>query len=114
MPDDISDPDPIVDDVLATLANRRRRIILRLLAVDSPRTLTDLAGQIVAIENDIEVSTVNADERKSVYITLLQGHADELANSNAVEYDEQAKQIDKGPEFACMMAVLRCIDDQFC
>jgi hypothetical protein len=50
-------------------------------------TMSELADQIAAWENDIEIDELTSQQRKRVYVSLYQTHLQKLANTNLVEYD---------------------------
>ena len=56
-------------------------------------TASQLAEEIAAIELDKEIPDLNAQERKRVYIALVQGHLDTLHETGAIEFDERSKQV---------------------
>lgn len=90
-----------LDDALQVLSNRRRRLLIELLA-DVP--------QVTASEAADELHT-HFDEGaryESVYISLTQTHLDELASTDIIRVDETDKTIRRGPHFDKVHTVLNC------
>lgn len=61
--------------------------------MSSPYSAGDLAEAIAAIELDKEITELDAQERKRVYITLIQLHLPKLDELGAIAYDERSKQV---------------------
>lgn len=76
------------DLVFTLLKNRRRRAVLSFLADRPETTLSDLADQIAADENDTTPEQLSSSERKRVYISLYQNHLPKLADAEVIEYDQ--------------------------
>lgn len=76
------------DRVFALLKNPRRRAVLLHLREASATTLSDLADQIAAEENDTTPEQLSSSERKRVYISLYQNHLPKLAEFGAIDYDQ--------------------------
>mgnify|MGYP006286835125 CR=1 FL=1 len=83
------DPDDAFD---AVSNSRRRRVILSVARVDGAITASDLAVEIAAIENRIEPSRVNSEQRTRVYISLTQRHLDTLDDLGVIAYDPRSKE----------------------
>lgn len=78
------------DRAFETLSNPRRRQTLRYLrmhADDGPTLIRDLAEQIAAWENDVQVVEVTYKQRKRVYTSLYQSHLPKLHRYGFIEYD---------------------------
>lgn len=92
-----------LDKTYELLKNRRRRDVLAYLrAHDGEGSLSDIAEQIAAWENSIEVSQLSGAQRKRVYIGLYQGHLPKMDSAGVIDFDknrgtvvlrEEAKQI---------------------
>lgn len=52
-------------------------------------TMSDLADQIAAWENDAEVDELTSQQRKRVYVSLYQTHLPKLANTDLIDYDAE-------------------------
>lgn len=50
-------------------------------------TMSDLADQISAWENDAEINELTSQERKRVYVSLYQTHLPKLASTGLIDYD---------------------------
>ncbi len=77
----------------AIQTSRRRHVLVILDEVKSPYSAGDLAEAIAAIELNKEISELDAQERKRVYITLIQLHLPKLDEFGAIAYDERSKQV---------------------
>lgn len=77
------------ETLFRVLRNKRRRYALHYLKQrEATVSVGELAEQIAAWETDTPVLNVSADDRKRVYISLLQSHLPELADAGMVEFDE--------------------------
>lgn len=82
------------DETFDMLSNRRRRYIIHYLHdTEAPATLSDLAEQIAAWENDTEIRDISASERKTVYTSLQQFHLPKMDETGAVEFDQRAGEV---------------------
>ncbi len=100
-----SDEDgPSRDEVFTALSNRRRRNVITYLreAGDDAR-VRDIAEQLAAWENDLEIPELTYKQRKRVYTALHQSHLPKLAASGFIEYEpdrgivsltEESRQLD--------------------
>jgi hypothetical protein len=78
-------------EIFDLLSNARRRYVLyNLSRRDEPITIGDLADEVAAWENDTEVSEVERQERKRVYVSLYQTHVPKLADAGLLAYDEES------------------------
>lgn len=76
------------DVIFEVLKNRRRRDVLQYLQEEGgTATLSELAEQIAAWENDIEVQALNSTQRKRVYVALYQTHLPKMDDAGIVDYD---------------------------
>jgi hypothetical protein len=50
----------------------------------------ELAEEIAAMENDVEVEELTSQQRKRVYVSLYQTHLPKMAQMNAIQYDKDA------------------------
>jgi len=82
------------ETIFRVLRNKRRRYVLHYLKQRGGTvTVGDLAEQIAAWENDASVFDVAPDERKRVYISLLQSHLPTMAEANVVAFDEDRSEV---------------------
>lgn len=77
------------DEIFSLLSVERRRQTLEILRrTDDGTTLSELAEQIAADENDVPVDLVSSDQRKRVYIALYQSHLPKLDDAGVVEFED--------------------------
>ncbi|WP_276270689.1 DUF7344 domain-containing protein [Haloarcula litorea] len=82
------------DETFEMLSNRRRRYALHCLQdTAEPVTLSDLAEQVAAWENDSTVAELSASERKTVYTSLQQFHLPKMDDTGVVEFDDRAGEV---------------------
>jgi len=82
------------DEAFEMLSNRRRRFILHYLQdAESAATLSDLAEQVAAWENETEIARISANERKAVYTSLQQFHLPKMDDTGVVEFDRRAGEV---------------------
>src|SRR6056297_942434 len=87
--DEVPEPELSRDLVFDVLKNRRRRYALHYLRrADESVQLSELAEQVAAWENDIEVDAISAAERKRVYTALYQSHLPKLDDAGIVDYNQ--------------------------
>ncbi|WP_193309658.1 hypothetical protein [Halorubrum halophilum] len=80
--------EPSRDDIFTALSNARRRWVIKYLNQNAPEArVRDIAEQLAAWENDLEVSEVTYKQRKRVYTALHQSHLPKLAASGFIEYE---------------------------
>jgi len=78
-----------LDQVFGILKNQRRRRVLRMLReADGTTTLSDLAEQIAAWENDKEIKQITSSERKRVYVGLYQCHLPKMDDMGVIEFNK--------------------------
>lgn len=83
------DDGPSRDEVFSALSNNRRRNVITYLKYhdgDDAR-VRDIAEQLAAWENDLEIPEVTYKQRKRVYTALHQSHLPKLAESGFIEYE---------------------------
>ncbi len=77
------------DLVFEILSNTRRRMLLYYLRQnDGSATVRELAEQIAALENDVDVEDLGQQQRKRVYVSLYQTHVPKLDETGIIEYDD--------------------------
>lgn len=82
------------DEVFDILSNSRRRyMIYHLVRQGGDATLSELADQITAWENETTVERIGNDQRRRVYISLYQTHLPKLVDHDIVSYDEEEKTV---------------------
>ena len=79
------------DDIFEILSNHRRRMVLYYLRrTGGTADVTELAGEIASMENDVPVEDLTSQQRKRVYVSLYQTHLPKMTQMNAIEYDKDA------------------------
>ena len=85
----VEDRDLGLDQVFEILKNQRRRYVLWYLRErDEQVSLSDLAEQIAAWENDKPVKQITSSERKRVYVGLYQCHLPKMDGMDVVEFNK--------------------------
>lgn len=78
-----------LDEVFTALDHSRRRYLLYTLVNErSEETLSELATNIVAWEQDKPTEEVTNEERRRVHVSLYHSHIPKLADLNVLEYRE--------------------------
>ncbi|MEF8937844.1 MAG: hypothetical protein V5A32_07810 [Halovenus sp.] len=86
------------DECFDLLSNHRRRYVLHYLQQNGDTaTLSDLAEQIAAWENGIEITDLTYDQRKRVYTSLQQVHLPRMDDAHVIEFDDREGSIEIGP-----------------
>ncbi|GAA0246414.1 hypothetical protein ACFFQF_05445 [Haladaptatus pallidirubidus] len=81
-------------EVYNAVKNLRRRYVLYYLNREQkPVELGELAEQIAAWENNLDVEAVSPEQRKSVYSALYQTHLPKLETIGIVTYDRESKRV---------------------
>jgi hypothetical protein len=84
-------PVPIEEAIDAINNYRRRMVIVLTDEYGADVTVGQLAEAIAALENDCRMSELDAQQRKRVYISLVQSHLKKLDRHGVVHYDKQQK-----------------------
>ena len=80
---------PEKDELYDLLSNHRRRYVLHFCKrTDGPVTLSELAEQVAAWEQDKEIAELSSAERKRVYTSLQQTHLNRLDDAGIVDFDD--------------------------
>jgi hypothetical protein len=104
------DDPPGVEELCHALANRRRRVIIRILRDLAPLQARDLATQVVAAEQDIDPTHVTASDRNTVYVSLYQTHLPTLNTTCIITYDARSKLVECGDCYDRIAQLLGQID----
>lgn len=99
------------EEAIEAIQTPRRRFVLQMLEQDSPQTVDRLSKQIAAAECDKSVDNLNAQERKRVYIALVQGHLGKLDKLGAATYIERDKVVRSTPATSPLVALIRHIEE---
>ena len=80
--------EPSRDEIFTALSNARRRRVIKYLKQNAPEArVRDIAEQLAAWENDLEINEVTYKQRKRVYTALHQSHLPKLAENGFIEYE---------------------------
>lgn len=103
---------PSRDELFHVLRNQRRRFAIHhLKRVDGPVDVGELATQVAAWENDVEVVAVTSQQRRRVYNALQQTHLDELRETGLVEVDRREVRLtEDGATLDCYLDVVADAD----
>ena len=84
-----SEQDALSQDVAFDILSspRRRYVLYYLKQEDRPVELGELANQIAAWENEIEVEDLTRQQRKRVYVSLYQTHIPKLEDAGIISYE---------------------------
>lgn len=89
------------DTIFSTLSNQRRRYVIHYLKQHPEQVrIRDLAEQIAAWENGIEINELTYKQRKRVYTSLHQTHLPKMDDCGIVEYDRDRGHITLTPTSA--------------
>ena len=99
------------EEAIEAIQTPRRRLVLKMLEQDSPQTVNRLSEQIAAAECDKSVDDLNAQERKRVYIALVQGHLEKLDKLGVATYIERDKVVRSTPATPPLVELIRHIED---
>lgn len=95
--------DVTADLVFEILSNKRRRMVLYYLRQNGGRgTVQEVAEQIAALENDVPIDKLSAQQRKRVYVSLYQTHVPKLDQTGIIDYDDSQGELrltDRAMEF---------------
>lgn len=99
-PSEASVPDEAVsrlpkDELFHLLQNeRRRRALQYILDRGDTVDMREIAEQLAAIENDVEVTALTSAQRKRVYVSLYQCHLPKLDEATVIDYDKDRGRIE--------------------
>lgn len=101
-----------LDQIFGILKNRRRRHVLRYLyEAEEPVSLSEVAEQIAAWENDKEVRQISSSERKRVYVGLYQCHLPKMDGAGVVSFNKPRGIIELGENAGALYTYLD-VDDK--
>lgn len=87
-------PEMSPDLVFDILSNTRRRMVLYYLRqYGGSATVQELADEIAAMENDVEIEELTRQQQKRVYVSLYQTHLPKLEESGISEYDDEREEV---------------------
>ncbi|AEH37450.1 DUF7344 domain-containing protein [Halopiger xanaduensis] len=82
-----------IDELLAALADVRRRYVLYYLRNEHQASLTETARQVAAWDCDRSPSAVRDETLEGVEIELYHVHLPMLEEADVLEYDERSEQL---------------------
>ena len=102
------------DECFDLLSNHRRRYVLHYLQQNGDvATLSDLAEQIAAWENGIEITDLSYDQRKRVYTSLQQVHLPRMDDARVIEFDDREGSVEIGPAADNLDIYLEVVPDGY-
>jgi len=102
----LSGSDMELGKVFSLLAPPRRRRVVDLLDGDDGDSLGDLAELVASQEYDVGFYP---EDRKRIYISLVQSHVPKLDEAGVVRFDEEEKYVYPGPEFGALSRALDAV-----
>jgi DNA-binding transcriptional ArsR family regulator len=101
------------DLVFEILSNPRRRFTIYYLRQHGePVDLQELAAQVAAWENEVDVEELTKQERKRVYVSLYQTHVPKLADAGIIDYDQDAGTVELTENARQVRGYLESTEDQ--
>lgn len=92
-----------LDQTFELLRNQRRRYILQYLEKTTGEvSLSELAEQIAAWENDKEVKEITSSERKRVYVGLYQCHLPKMDGMDVISFNKPRGLVELGENAAAV------------
>ncbi|ELZ59391.1 MULTISPECIES: DUF7344 domain-containing protein [Halorubrum] len=87
------------DELYKVLANQRRRFAVHLLKGESGGSVEigEMAEQIAAWENDVDVAEITGSDRKRVYTALQQSHLPKMDDAGVVEFNKDRGVVEPTP-----------------
>lgn len=104
-------PETHLDDVVATLANRRRRYALYHLREEEILDIDALARQVVAWEADRPAAAVSEDDVEKVLLEFQHSHLAMLRDAGCIEYDERTEVVRYREPPATLVELLDVLED---
>ncbi|WP_418904794.1 DUF7344 domain-containing protein [Natronomonas aquatica] len=97
-----------IDESITAIQNSRRRLVLLFLdELETPIGVDELAEAITVLETGKKRYELGAQDRKSVYVALIQVHLDTLDDLGAVVYDDQSKRVWPTGATAPLVSIIR-------
>jgi len=103
-------PIDVADATVAITNSRRRHVLTILDDADRPHDVGELAEAIAAIEQNKTTCELDAQDRKRVYIALIQVHLDTLNEIGAIAYNERDKHVGTTDATAGLAALIRHLE----
>lgn len=97
-----------IDESITAIQNNRRRLVLLFIhELETPIGVDELAEAITVLETGKKRYELGAQDRKSVYVALIQVHLNTLDDLGAVVYDDRAKQVWPTGATASLVSIIR-------
>lgn len=95
------------NELFTCLANARRRALLaRLDARQTPVSACELAREVAARETDTAVDDCPTEAVQRVYISLYHTQLPKLASAEVIDYEPDATEVAEGPRFETAIELL--------
>lgn len=101
------------ETVCELISNARRRAVIqhiRELGGEQTVKMGDLARTIAGEEHDIPPATVSAEQRKTVYVSLLQNHLPKLDSAGVIDWNDRSGDIAHGTCVGELAALVESIE----
>lgn len=101
------------EDIFYLIKDTRRRYALHYLKREARQSgdrtvaLADLVDQVTAWEHDTTVEAIDPDDRRNVYIGLVQNHLPALADASVIEFDKDGGTVTLTPAAAALDVYVR-------
>lgn len=111
---DDEEPEGIpLDQIFGILKNQRRRYVLEYLYdAEGQVSLSDVAEQIAAWENEKDVKQISSSERKRVYVGLYQCHLPKMDGAEVVSFNKPRGIIELGENADDLYKYIDTEDDE--
>lgn len=97
-----------IDESITAIQNSRRRLVLLFIhELETPISVDEIAEAITVLETEKQRYELSAQDRKSVYIALIQVHLDTLDELGAVVYDDRSKRVWPTGATASLVSIIR-------
>ncbi|SFR32609.1 MULTISPECIES: DUF7344 domain-containing protein [Halorubrum] len=112
VPSPADEDGPSRDEVFTALSNARRRNVIEYLNTNgSEARVRDIAEQLAAWENGVEIPEVTYKQRKRVYTALHQSHLPKLAASGFIDYESDRGLVSLTEESRQLEVYLEIVSD---
>lgn len=90
-------------EVYALLADRRRRLVIRILQdFSTPLTVLRLAELV----SECETNGLSTDRRQVTYLSLYHTHVPKFERADVLVYDDETGSVRPGPNFGVLVGTL--------
>jgi len=97
-----------LSQIYHSLSAARRRYVIQLLSEveNKPVSVSKLASEIAAIEEEIKPEQATGKAYRNVYNALVQTHLSTLAETAIISYEPNRKKVSSGPLFDTVVVVI--------